>query len=416
MMKRITSIFAAFALFFTLATAASAATAATPAPLSIWIDGQPVKFGEQKPFVENGTTFVPVRMLLEQLSFELDWNEKLRVVTATSEKVTISLEIDRTTAYVNAKPQQLKAAPKILNKVAYVPLRFIVEASGYEIEWNDEIRAVIINTVLKSRGFMYQVEKNGNVVYLLGSIHVGNDAMYPLRKEIKEAFESADFLSVEVNIESDAVDAGKLLEDLGMYKDGTTLRNHLSSEGYEAVVQLLTDLELETNLLDPYKPWFVSMILDSWLSEESDYDSDLGIDVYFLRQAIEKEMPILELETYESGYKMYDGFSAELQEGMLMGSIYSYYIESDSTEDLSDMWVEGDEEKLSELAESTKSNEEYYNAMLKDRNILMAEQIDGYLSSKQASTFFVVVGALHLAGEDGLVALLEEMGYTVTRI
>ncbi|MDQ6422551.1 TraB/GumN family protein [Paenibacillus sp. LHD-117] len=402
-------------LFFSFAAATSAATAA-PAPLSIWIDGEPVKFGEQKPFVEKGTTYVPVRMLLEKLDFELDWNEKLRIVTATSDKVIISLEIDRFTAYVNTTPHELTAAPKIVNKSTYVPLRFIVEAAGYEIEWDEELRAVIIDTVQESRGFMYKVEKDGNVVYMLGSIHVANEAMYPLREEITEAYEQSDFLTVEVNVESDTVDVTKLLEDLGTYKDGTTLRNHLSSEGYQAVVQLLTDLEIETNALDRFEPWFASMILNSWLSEDSEYEPELGIDQYFLEQAIEEEKPILELESFESQYKMYDGFSKELQESMLMGAIYGFYYESEGVEDLSAMWVEGDVEELNQMAEDMQSDEEYYNALLKNRNLLMAEQIDGYLSGKQAATFFVVVGALHLAGEDGLVALLEEMGYTVTRV
>ncbi|OUS70240.1 hypothetical protein B1748_28810 [Paenibacillus sp. MY03] len=412
-MKGFTAFIAALLLSLSLATGASAAT---PTPPSIWIDGQPVKFGEQKPFIENGVTFVPVRMLLEELAFELDWNEKLRVVTATGEKATIILEIDRKTAYVNSKPQELDAAPKILNKTTYVPLRFIISASGYEIEWLEDIRAVLIDTIQESRGFMYKVENGENVVYLLGSIHVGNDAMYPLRDEITDAFQEADFLSVEVNGESDEVDYEKLLGNLGYYKDGTTLRNHLSTEGYEAVVQLLTDLELETNTLDTLKPWFASFVLDSWLQEESEFEAELGIDQYFMDQAIKKEIPILELESAELQYRMFDNFSAELQEGMLMGSVYGFYNESDSVQDLSSMWVDGDIEMLTELAEDSKSNEEYYNAVLRDRNVGMAEGIDGYLNNKEASTFFVVVGALHLPGEDGVVALLEEMGYTVTRI
>lgn len=415
-MKRFTALIAALLLSLSLATGASAATAATAAPPSIWIDGQPVKFGQKKPFIENGVTFVPVRMLLEELSFELEWNEKLRVVTATGDKTTIILEIDRKTAYVDSKPQLLDAAPKIIDSTTYVPLRFIVSASGYEIEWLEDVRAVMIDTIQESRGFMYKVEKGGNVVYLLGSIHVGNDAMYPLRDEITDAFKEADFLSVEVNGESDEVDYEKLLDDLGFYKDGTTLRNHLSQEGYEAVVQLLTDLELEANALDGFKPWFASIVLDSMLREESEFEPELGIDQYFLDQAVKKKLSILELESAELQYRMFDNFSAELQEGMLMGSIYGFYVESDGVRDLSAMWVDGDIEMLTELAEELKSNEEYYNAVLRDRNVGMAEGIDGYLNSEEESTFFVIVGALHLPGEDGIVVLLEEMGYTVTRI
>ncbi|MNO04822.1 TraB family protein [compost metagenome] len=53
--------------------------------------------------------------------------------------------------------------------------------------------------------------------------------------------------------------------------------------------------------------------------------------------------------------------------------------------------------------------------MLVDRNVKMTEKIEGYLKGKDSSTYMIAVGAAHMLGEKGIVTLLQEKGYTVTR-
>ncbi|MCR2804508.1 TraB/GumN family protein [Paenibacillus soyae] len=417
-MKKLVALFVSLIMALGFATAAGAAPAASP--LEIYVNDKLVEFKEDKPVKQNGTTLVPVRMLLEQLDFEVTWDQDTQMATAIStsprNNLVISLQIGSDTAYVNAKPQKLLLAPQKINQRTYVPLRFIVEQSGYEIEWNEKLNRISIDTIVESKGYMWKVEKDGNVVYLLGSIHVANEAMYPLRDEITEAFEEADYLAVEVNTSVEPEDLGAYVEDLATYKDGTTLRNHLSPEVYAALGELLTELEIPTNALDTYEPWYVSMILDSFGREDSEYESELGIDLHFMNEATDANVPIMELESYQSQFEMFDNFSDGLQEQFVIGSLYSLYGEEEPAEDLSEMWIAGDVEELTQMAEDMQADLEYYNAMLKDRNILMAEKVNGFLTGSKPATFFVVVGALHMVGEHGLVALLEEMGYTVTRL
>ncbi|MHA7967434.1 TraB/GumN family protein [Paenibacillus sp. CAU 1782] len=411
-MKKLSALFLSLVLLFCAATAANAATP----PLSVWIDGKQVQFGEQQPYKIEGTTLVPVRMLLEQLDFELGWNEQSRVITASSKKTTLTLQIDHKTAYVNGTPKELAVAPQIVKKVSYVPIRFIIEEVGLTIDWDKATNAVAIDTAVKSKGFMWQVEKNGNTVYLLGSIHVANEAMYPLRDVIEEAFQASDYLAVEIDGTNEEADVGAILDELGVYRDGTTLKNHVSAETYAEVVELLTALELKPDALDKYKPWFASLLLSSLGSESSEYEAELGIDNYFMDKALKRQIPIMELESYRLQYEMFDGFSPELQEGYLLGTIYNFYSEEDGVDNLSEMWVTGDLDTLSKMANDSSGNEEYYNAMLKNRNIAMVDKIDGFLKGTDQKTYFVVVGALHMAGKDGLVTLLEQKGYVVNRL
>lgn len=417
-MKKLLVLFLSLVMAISFATGAQAAS--NPNPLSIWVDGKQVQFGDRSPIVVNDTTLVPVRMLLEKLSFSIGWNKESKVVTATStnpkNEAVISLQVDHDTAFVNNKPQKLTVAPQMVGQTTYVPLRFIVEATGYAIEWNETERIISIETIMKSQGFLWKVEKNGNVVYMLGSIHVASEEMYPLRDEIEDAFADAGYLAVEVDSTVEKPELPQYLDNLGTYKDGTTIQNHLSPDAYRILGELLTELELPANAMDKYKPWFASMILDSWNREDSDYQPTLGIDQYFMDNALKAKMPILELESYESQFTMFDNFSAGLQEEFLMGSIYNFVTETEPATHLSEMWINGDMDQLTQMAVDMKKDEEYYKAMLLDRNILMADKINGFLNGSGSATFFVVVGALHMAGEHGLVALLEEMGYTVTRV
>lgn len=410
--KKLSALLLSLVLLFCAATAAHAATP----PLSVWIDGKQVQFGDQQPYKMNGTTLVPVRMLLEQLDFELGWNEQSRVITASSQNTILTLQVDHKTAFVNGSPKELAVAPQILKKVSYVPIRFIIEEVGLTIDWDKATNAVAIDTVVKSKAFMWEVEKNGNTVYMLGSIHVANKNMYPLRDVIEDAFQSSDYLAVEIDGTSEDTDINALLDELGTYRDGSTLKNHVSAETYGEVVELLATLELKPDALDKYKPWFASLLLSSLGSESSEYDSALGIDNYFMDKALKREVPIIELESYRLQYEMFDGFSPQLQEAYLLGSVYSFYSEEDSVGDLSEMWVKGDLDTLSQMADDTSGNEEYYNAMLKNRNIAMVDKIDGFLKGTDQKTYFVVVGALHMAGKDGFVSLLEQKGYTVNRL
>ncbi|HER2167769.1 TPA: TraB/GumN family protein, partial [Streptococcus pyogenes] len=89
------------------------------------------------------------------------------------------------------------------------------DATGYEVRWDAAARTVLLvskgaetETVQTGgRGFMWEVESNGNTVYLVGSMHIADESFYPLRKEFEEAFAEADYLGVEIDISKAADEA-----------------------------------------------------------------------------------------------------------------------------------------------------------------------------------------------------------------
>ena len=385
--------------------ATSVPAMAAPQQPAVKVNNQVVEYSLGTPVIEKGTTLVPLRSTLQALDVKL---------TGAAD--------DTITAVVDGKTITLKGKLKRINGVTYAPIRVVGDAAGYEVKWNAATRTVLLvskateTAQTGGRGFMWEVESNGNTVYLVGSMHIADDSFYPLRPEFEEAFAEADYLGVEVDVSKAADEAQQqLIMDMGMYKDGTTLKDHVSSETYAKLGKILTESGMKPNALDVFKPWVVETTISSLKAVKAGYEAAAGIDLYFVQKAIERKIPVIELESYELQLGMFNGFSKELQEKNLNIALDNFDVLDDVVEQLAEMWKTGNDEALLEFTNSMAADEEYNKAMLIDRNIGMAEKIDGYLKNGKKEEYFIVVGAAHYLGEHGIVKLLEDKGYTVVR-
>lgn len=268
-------------------------------------------------------------------------------------------------------------------------------------------------------------------IYLFGSIHVGDEEMYPLPDAILQAYENTEYLAVEVdtipyiNNEDASVDMVMRM----LYTDGTTIADHIDEQLYEKLVSFLTLREYYNPLFDLYNVTFFNQILDELALFESGLDSSLGIDMYFLTRAYEEERPILEIETYEFQMDLMFSFSQEAETYLLRANLKQYYKSVQDLKKLLKIYKSGDQQALEALLseeydlseievyltdEIQAELDNYDKAMMHDRNINMADVAADYIES--GKTVFYVVGAAHMLGEDGVPALLADMGYTVTRV
>lgn len=378
---------------------------AAPQQPAVKVDNEVVKYSLGTPVIDKGTTLVPLRTTLQAMDVKL--------TDAADDTIHV---------VVDGKTITLKSKLKRINGVTYAPIRVVGDAAGYKVSWDAKTRTVVLvskeTEVAKTggRGFMWEVESNGNTVYLVGSMHIADDSFYPLRPEFEEAFAEADYLGVEIDISKAAdEEQQKLIMDLGMYQDGTTLKDHVSSETYAKLGEILKQSGMQPNALDAFKPWVAETTISSLKSVKAGYDASAGIDLYFIQKAIERKVPILELETYGSQLGMFNSFSKELQEKNLKIALDNFDVLDESVNQMAEMWKTGNDEQLLEFTNSISGDEEYNKAMLIDRNIGMADKIDGYLKNGKNEEYFIVVGSAHYLGEHGIVKLLQDKGYTVVR-
>ena len=107
------------------------------------LDGRQLSF-EVPPTIDNGRTLVPLRAIFEPLGAEVQWDGSTRTVTATKSDTVIKLTLGQTKAYVNSQPVMLSVPAKSIEGRTMVPLRFVGEALGAEVNWNGDTQVITI--------------------------------------------------------------------------------------------------------------------------------------------------------------------------------------------------------------------------------------------------------------------------------
>jgi uncharacterized protein YbaP (TraB family) len=133
-------------------------------------------------------------------------------------------------------------------------------------------------------------------VYLLGSIHVGKKAMYPLPSAIERAFERSDALVVEVRLDTMAtLKSAKILAD-ARYPSGDSLKNHVDEKTWTLLAK---QPPLPLGVLERMHPWTVSLTVLAADLQRAGFDPSAGIDKHFMDEADQRSKPIVGIETVE---------------------------------------------------------------------------------------------------------------------
>lgn len=113
------------------------------AKLSVFLNGEKVNF-DQQPVIQNGRTLVPIRAVVEKMGGSVEWNELTRTTVLKFGANTVKLTIDSMTAYLNEQQKTLDVPPQIINGRTPMPIRFVAESFGFDVDWNAATQSVII--------------------------------------------------------------------------------------------------------------------------------------------------------------------------------------------------------------------------------------------------------------------------------
>ncbi len=116
-----------------------------PAIVSVVLDGQKIYF-DQLPVIESGRTLVPLRAIFEAIGAGVDWDDNTNTVTAKKDDVEIKLTIDSSVAFKNGEEIGLDVPARVINGRTLVPVRFVADCFGVNVDWDDSIHQVILET------------------------------------------------------------------------------------------------------------------------------------------------------------------------------------------------------------------------------------------------------------------------------
>jgi uncharacterized protein YbaP (TraB family) len=258
--------------------------------------------------------------------------------------------------------------------------------------------------------FEWQAQIGASTFHLLGSVHVARSALYPLDARIEQSFAASDVLVLELALDESAqLAAARRMLALGQLDPGRRLSDVIAPETYNLLVETQARRGQTMFGLRGFRPWFVALTLTTQALEAEGFSAELGVDEHFRRAAVGHKR-IEALETVEGQMTLFTSLSADAEEQLLrqtLEELDSYAGELDAAFRL---WSAGDANGIDGLLVAPMKSEypSLFERLFAERNRAMTERIIDM--AKVPARYFVVVGAGHLVGTEGILALLGARG------
>lgn len=263
---------------------------------------------------------------------------------------------------------------------------------------------------------LYRVTDTDSTLWLLGSVHALRASDYPLDERIESAYRDAERIVLEVApAELDPSRIAGVVLPLARYQGDAHLADAFTGEEYARLRSAMREIGVDIAQFRDYEPWFVALQVFALNLARSGYAGTEGVDLHFGTRAAADGKQTAGLETAAEQFGMFDSLPLETQKTFLLDSVAESGAFHDEMEAIVSAWRSGDDGALTRLLEKEFGDKpELRDTLLDARNRRWAESIESLLAAPGDT--MLVVGALHLVGDTGLVTLLEQAGYTVERV
>jgi uncharacterized protein YbaP (TraB family) len=255
-----------------------------------------------------------------------------------------------------------------------------------------------------------------NTVYLAGSVHLlpAQDAALPAAFD--RAYADSAKLVMELDLgKLDPLAVGGWMLEHGTLPHGVSLRAVLGEERYTRVSAAAAELGLTAELLDGQAPWVIGLELADLEYLHLGFDPQQGVEEQLVHRAQADGKSTAGLETIDEELGALEALSREDQLRMLDQTVTELKESPAQLQEVVSAWRRGDAERLAALlAREYRSFPALYRALVTARNERWLPQIEQLLRGQE--NCLIVVGALHLVGEGGLLGLLRKDGFSPTQL
>ena len=263
---------------------------------------------------------------------------------------------------------------------------------------------------------MWMAEGATNRVYLLGSVHLLRKQDHPLPDVIDSAYDDAETLFMELDMDDlDPIAMQTTLNELGLVGEGESLEGLLGEDLYIEAKRTADELDIPLDMLQQTEPWYAAITVEQIALTRIGFNPEYGVEMYLMQHATRDGKPIYGFETVDEQLEFLDGLSMDAQRELLMQTLADSKDISGMMDELIDAWHHGDVGFMeNNLLTDVEKYPELYETIVAERNRRWVDTIDRLLD--ESDDYLVIVGALHLVGDDGVPRLLEDRGHTVTQM
>lgn len=248
--------------------------------------------------------------------------------------------------------------------------------------------------------------------YIYGTMHVSDKRVFDFSDKSQKAFESSRAFAMELDPEKAL--SLNIISSL-MMTDGSTISKLIPDSDYHFLDSILTSKAgFSMALFDHMEPIIVSTMLEEYAMGMTITDTTNvydEMDLYFYKRAKKAKKKLIGIESVDEQIGALHSLSYKEQAELLTQSIADMKNPGDNSgKDLLKYYIDQNLDSLLAMSDEHQMPPKFYKALVTDRNAKMAQRIDGFI--KKQSTF-IAIGALHLPGSEGVIALLRKKGYTV---
>jgi uncharacterized protein len=261
---------------------------------------------------------------------------------------------------------------------------------------------------------LWRVSGGEGTVWLFGSVHLLPEGGFAVAGDLAKAIDDADRVCMEIDPNADD-EAAKTSITLARAVDpkGRGLFELLGPDA-DRVRAKAEDAGVPLDTLAVFEPWFAGITVSVMALQAHGYDVEHGVEQVIEAAAAKGGKGGCGLETLDGQLGMLDGLPADLQAEILMQAIDEAADVDELIGPMLEAWRAGDQAGLEKsLNDDFEGYPELADALIYRRNARWADQVSGML--RDGEDVLVVVGAMHLVGDRGLPALLEQRGYKVER-
>ena len=264
------------------------------------------------------------------------------------------------------------------------------------------------------RGFIWSVERDGKTSWLVGSLHVLTPDAHPLPAAMEKAFVRAKTLVEETDVSDlTSPELMGVVMTKGLFTNGESLQTVLPPATYTQFSQRMAAIGLPLEMVKMMRPWMAHITLSGLELQRAGFDPELGIDVHYRRKAAENGMALSMLETPGEQIDYLSSLPLAVQVEQLTKTLDGTDAELKEIHEITAAWRAGDAATIEKLVvQGMKEAPAFHKSLLVDRN---RRWMPGLESCISAGSCFVVVGAAHMVGSDGLIAMLRQKGYKITQ-
>lgn len=276
-----------------------------------------------------------------------------------------------------------------------------------------------------TEALLWKVEKAGAPAsYLFGTMHLSDSRITTLSPKVREALGQSDKVVLEVgDLSQEALIAAMATSGADLvYADGRTLSEQLTAEEFKKVETVVAASGMPGEFARILKPWLVGTLLSVSDCERRNVASGAKVlDMQIAEEAKTRGLPVSGLETINQQLTALSGVPEEQQIQMLRVSLKFADRTADMMETITQMYLSRrmgaampfQVALASSMGVPASAFEGFQKSLLVDRNARMSKTAQPLLNKGKS---FIAVGALHLPGKTGLVALLRSAGYTITPV